>query len=299
MGAENEELHVLAFTNNLKLRLQDRGAKLVGTTEQGTHYGKKAQPCNYLTEVEASEVVGRNEEIVDTAVPAEQRWIAPKTFDCSTRIEHQDEIRMIADPMSMYPVVQAKAFRRKMDAAIIDAFFGSALTGENGTVAVSFPASQQIAVTVGVGSATGLNVDKLTEALEMGQADEWDLEEEEVHCAITARQNRDLMRQIEVIHGDYTRVAEVEVRNGFLRKYKGINFHHKEGLKLTTDGNNYRRIPIWLKSGMHFGRWPKDIQSQVLTAHKRGLPKRLYTLMTFNAMRLEEEKVIEVLCSEA
>lgn len=297
MGAENEELHVLAFTNNLKLRLQDRGNKLEGTTEMGTHFGKKAQPCNYLTSVEASEVLGRNEEIVDSAVPAEQRWIAPRTWDCSTRIEHHDEIRMIADPMSMYPMVQAKAFRRKMDTAIVDALFGDALTGENGTVAVAFPSSQQIAVTVGVGSATGLNVDKLTEALEMGQADEWDVEEDEVHCAITARQNRDLMRQIEVIHGDYTRVAEVKVVNGFLREYKGIRFHHKEGLKLTADP--YRRIPLWLKSGVHFGRWPKDIQSQVLTAQKRGLPKRLYTLMSFNAMRLEEEKVIEILCSEA
>lgn len=294
-----ETHYVQQFTTNLQLLLQDEGGRLAGTTMEGDHYGKQASPVNQFGTVEASEITGRNQDIVPADVPTDRRWLDPKDFDVATRIERADDIRVVADPTSSYVRVQANAMRRKMDQVKIDCFFADAKTGETGGTTTIFPtgATSVVPDTEGASGQTGMNVDKLKAALKLLTAFEIDLENEELHCILDAKLNLDMLRQIEIIHGDYTRVAGVVVRKGFLREYMGVMFHHKENLKKVSTNT---RVPLWVKSRVHFGKWPKEIDVDIdKLKTKRGHPKQIYTCMTFNATRTEEKGVIEILCKTA
>lgn len=297
MADENEALHVLQFTNNLMLRNQDGGGRFDNAVMSGKHYGKKAQVCDYLKSVEMSEVTGRNQEIVDSEVEAESRWVTPRSHDVSCRMEQHDEIRMIAEPWSQYPLIQAKAWRRRRDTAVLDAHFGSALSGVDGTTVVAYDDAYKVSIDAG-GTGSALNVDKIIEALALGHAADWNLEEneEEIHCAIDAKQNKAMMRQIEVIHADYQRMSDIKVVKGFLREYKGVHFHPKERLKTDPAEATITWVPMWLKSGMYRGDYPKEIICKVIELVKRGLPKRLYTMVTFDVRRTDETKVIKIPC---
>lgn len=297
MADENEALHVLQFTQNLKLRNQDRGGKFDNAVMSGKHYGKKSQVCDFLKSVEMTEVTGRNQEIVDSEVEAEARWVSPRTHDVSCRIEDHDEIRMIADVASKYPEVQAKAWRRRRDRMTLEAHFGSALSGTDGTTVVPYSDSYKVSIDEG-GTGSALNVDKIVAALALGHAAEWDLEEndEEIYCAIDAKQNKTLMRQIEIIHADYQRMAEIRIVKGFLREYKGIHFIPKENLITDPADSTITWVPLWLKSGMYRGDYPNEIICKILEMQKRGLPRRLYTKVTFDVRRVDETKVIKIPC---
>lgn len=298
MAAQIENHYIPTFKANLMFLLEDKGGRLDNTTMVGEHYGKITSVVDQFGSVEMSEIIGRNQDIVPAELSTDRRHLDPRDWDVSLRLERRDKIQVIADPSSKYAEASAKAARRKMDQAKIDAFFADAKTGQTGSTTTSFDSTNQVvAVDEAANSvAVGFTVDKLKKALSIFTANEVDFEEEEIFCLLNGKQNLNMLRQIEVIHGDYTKVAGVRVEKGFLREYMGVNFIHKENIKVES-GTSYQLLPMWCKSGMYFGMWPEEIMVDATRLKtKRGHPWQLYTAMTFNATRTEEKKVIQIKC---
>jgi len=295
MSVNLPEHYVQQYSTNVQLLLQQRGSKLRPFVMSGSHVGKQASPVDQIGSVEMSDVAGRFQPIGRTDAPTDRRWVFPTDSDLPQLIDHFDKLRLITDPESTYVTNGVYAAGRRMDDHIINAFFGDAKTGEEGSTTTSHPAGQQVAVNYGASGNVGLTVAKLREAKRLHMANEVDLEADPLCVAVTSVQHDNMLAEAQVISTDYNDTPVLV--DGKITRFLGINFIHCERMK--TDGSSYRRIPVWAKSGMYLGMW-EDIQSDVSQRKDlQGHPWQVYLYLTAGATRLEEEKVVEVKCSES
>jgi hypothetical protein len=203
---------------------------------------------------------------------------------------------MLIDPQSSYVQNGTSAMARAMDDEIIAAFFGAAKTGSDGSTTTNFLAANQVSASEGASGATGMNVEKLKAGIQLLLANEaWDPSSgARISCVITAKQNRNLMDEVQVINSDYNGEKAV-VNDGFVMQWGKVDFIHSERLPL--NGSSQTRVPMYVKEGMHLGLW-QDISSDVSQRKDlAGLPYQVYLYGTFGGTRLEEKKVVELPCA--
>lgn len=286
--------YVMQFATTIQLLLQQRGSKLRPYVTTGSYVGKQASPVDQIGAVEMQERTSRFQPMGRVDAPTDRRWVFPRDFDLPQLIDNIDKLRMLTDPESAFVQNAVFAAGRKFDDLIIEAFFGTAKTGEQGAISTPFPLSQQVAVNHGASSNTGLTVAKLREAKRILMANEVDLEMERIACVVTAKQHDNLLAEAQVISTEFN--ERPVLVDGKVTRFLGIDIIHCE--RLTTDSNNYRRVPIWASSGMHLGVW-EDITTDISQRKDlQGLPWQAYVTMTAGATRLEEKKVVEVKCAE-
>lgn len=284
--------YVQQYTTNVQLLLQQKGSKLRDLVMTGSHKGKAAAAVDQFGAVTAQKRSTRNEPVAFGVVPTDRRWVYPNDYDWYDSIDNIDKLRMLIDPQSSYVQSGVYALGRAIDDEIISAFFGDAKTGEAGGTTTSFPSSQQVAVNTG-GTGSGLNVAKLREGKKILMANEVDVESDPLYCVITAKQHDDLLNQIQVVSTDFNNRPVLV--DGKLNQFLGINFIHCERLQL--NGSSQRRIPLFAKSGMYLGMWD-DVKTDVRErGDLRGKPVQVGVMGTFGATRLEEKKVVELVCA--
>lgn len=285
---------VQQYTTNVQLLLQQKGSKLRNAVTVGSYQGKAAKAIEQVGSVNAQKRTVRHGDTPLISTPADARWVFPNDYEWADLIDDQDKLRMLIDPQSSYALNGAYALGRAMDDEIIEAFFGVSKTGENGSTNTSFPAGQEVDEDVGASGATGLNIAKLREAKKILMANEVDIDNDPLFCIITAEQHDDLLNEAQAISLDYnTRPVLVD---GKITAFMGFNFIHTE--RLGVDGDSYRRVPAFAKSGMHLGMW-NDINTMISERDDKGYATQVYVKGTFGATRTEEKKVVEIKCSEA
>ena len=284
---------VQQYTTNVQLLLQQKGSKLRDAVSVGSYTGKAAKAIEQVGSVEAQKRTVRHGDTPLISTPADARWVFPVDYEWADLIDDQDKLRMLIDPQSSYAQNGAYALGRAMDDEIIASFFGTSKTGENGSTNTSFPAGQQVAVTVGSTGNTGLNIAKLREAKRVLMANEVDIDNDPLFCVISAQQHDDLLNEAQAISLDYnTRPVLVD---GKITAFMGFNFIHSE--RLDVDGSSYRRVAAFAKSGMHLGMW-NDISTMISERADKGYATQVYVKGTFGATRTEEKKVVEIKCAE-
>lgn len=227
-----------------------------------------------------------------------------------------DKFKLLIDPASAYVTNARAALARKQDQRFSDAFFATAFTGKDGSIACPWPAGpgtvDGTVVTPGTVIAvndntygntsgnTGLTISKLisakvallgNEAVDEDGSSEAD-GEGELHFAYTSKQLGNLLTTTEATSADYAQVkALVE---GKIDQFMGFKFVRYEKLPKTADP--YTRCAAWAKSGMGFG-----IGAEVTVEMDKRGDKRFawyaYACMSVGATRMEEGKVVEVLCA--
>jgi hypothetical protein len=296
MSQNLPSLYAQQFATNIQLLLQQKGSKLRNFVMSGSHVGKQASPVDQVASVIMQPVTSRFAQMgrVDAAV--DRRWVFPSDFDLPQLIDSFDKLRLLTDPQSSYVQNAVYSAGRQMDDLIIDSFFGTAKTGETGATSTSFPAANQVAVNQDAAGNTGLTVAKLRYAKKLLMGYQVDLESDPLTCIVTAKQHDDLLKEAQVISSDFNSGAPV-MQEGKVVRFLGINIVHCE--RLDVDGSSYRRIPVFAKSGMYLGLW-NDITTDISVRNDlQGLPWQSYCYMTAGATRLEENKIIEIKCSEA
>lgn len=282
------------FSTNIELLLQQKGSKLRNMVMTGSHVGEQASPVDQFGAVEAQEVTTRFGDMPRIDAPADRRWVYPSDYDLPQLIDTKDKLRLITDPTSSYVRNAVYGMGRKMDDVVIDSFFGTAKTGKQGATSTTFPAAQVVAVNEGAASNTGLTVAKLLATREILMGNEVDMDEDPICAVITAKQNSDLLKEVQITSQDFN--SKPVMVDGKIQYFLGIQFIHCE--RLDADSNSYRRVPIFAKSGMYLGLW-QDIMTDVSQRKDlQSIPWQVYAKGTFGATRLEEEKVVEVKCAE-
>jgi hypothetical protein len=294
MSVQITTAFVQQYRANVEHLVQQKGSRLralVRTETQNAEFDF----YDRIGATEAQEVTGRHQDTPLINVPHDRRRVSLRDFDWADLIDRPDRIRMLIDPTSPYSQNAAYALGRKMDGVILDAAFATAYTGKTGTSTVTFPSSQQIAVDyVESGSAanSGMTIGKLRRAKQILDENEVDPTERR-YIAMTAQQMTDLLRTTEVTSADYNTVRALVA--GDLNTYMGFEFVRTELVR--TNASNHRRCVAWAQSGLLLAVG-QDIVTDIGPRRDKRNSTQVYVSASFGATRMEEEKLVEIICAE-
>ncbi len=292
------QLYTKQYATSVELALQIKDSRLATRFMQGSHTGEMASPIDRILPVEAREVTDRFAPIGREEKEYVRRWIRPRSFDLPLLLDSFDELKTSNDPKSAIVETHRAAFERKRDAVCVDAFFGDALIGKDGTQVESWSSfsGQVVGVTVGSGSATGMNVAKLRAARKILKKNKVDFNAEEVFIGINAEADDDFLDEAMIVSKEYNIDAPKVNSQGMIERFMGFTFVPFEDF--LVDGSGYRRLPVWVRSGMHFGNWGSMTVDIGQDKTLKGYPWRIYGYGTFNATRRDPLKVVEVKIAE-
>jgi hypothetical protein len=287
MSFEITTAFVAQYKGNILLLSQQKGSKLRDTVrDDGDVVGEKV----YFDRIGATAAVRRTERHGDTplvSTPHSRRMATLWDWEWADMIDRQDKVRTLIEPTNTYAINGAYAIGRAMDDEIISALGGSSYSGKDGTTVAALPSAQKIAQ-----GGTGLTLAKLIEAKEIMGLAEVD-EDEQITIAITSRQLTDLLNTTEIRSADYNSVkalveGKVDTFMGF--KFKRIN-------RLPLDASSDRLCYAYAKSGVGI-HVPIDIMTRIGERPDKSYSTQVYLCATFGAVRIEDEKVVEIACDE-
>jgi len=292
------KLFTTQFSTNLELRLQQMGSKLRGKVREGFHVGKQASPVNYLGPVQLKAPAGRFAPKNRTDADFVRRWVFPQDGEIDQLIDSFDELKTIVDPKSQYVTGAANAVGRGWDDAIIAAAFGTAQTGTDagglsGETWASFSNAYVVASTFGSTSASGLSVAKLIEAKRIFRHNHVDLEAEAPFLVIGSKQESDLLNQVQVVSTEFN--DKPVLVDGKVTRFLGFDIVVSERLTVTS---NVRQVIAGVASGMYLGMWKDQTNRVSIRNDLSGEPYDLYTSTSYGATRLEQGRIVQVLCSD-
>jgi len=293
MSVNIPDHYTISFSTNVMLLLQIKGSKLRGCVTEGAYTGKQASPVDQIGSVEMQDVTGRFQPKVRTDAAVDRRWVTPSDFDLTQSIDTFDKLRLITDPESSYTQNAVFAAGRKIDRLIIAAFTGTAKTGEQGATSTSFTAGNEIDVAIG-GANSRLNVQKMLDVKELMQRQYVDFDVEEVYIGLTAKDEANLLKEIQIISSDFNGMDKPVLKDGRVDRFLGMQMVHCELIESAAAGTNEVNVPVWAKSGMHLGVWNDVTTSIYKNMQLRGEPWESYITATFGATRLEENKVYNI-----
>lgn len=309
MSQQITEAFVQQYNANVMHLSQQKGSILEGAVRRESQRGK-SQFFDRIGAVAAVKRTGRHAPTPQIDTPHSRRMVTLEDYEWADLVDDQDKIRMLNDPTSEYAMAAAWAFGRSKDDVIIASAFSSAYAGENGQTPVSHPNAQKYAANDGA-SFTNLNVRTLRairRILRQGEVDK----SIPLHIAVTASQIESLLGQTEVTSSDFNTVKALV--QGEVNSYMGFMFHDIERLGLTTSttataatgvvgagaaltGTN-RACIAWAQDGLLMSVG-EDVVSRMSERDDKGYAMQVYTRMSIGATRMEEVKVIEVICKEA
>lgn len=302
---------VQQFTGNVHYLAQQRRARLRRCVLEDQITGEAAY-LEQLAPTPARKVIARHSDSPVMNTQHLRRRVAPYDYDWGDLIDQEDKVRLLIDPTSAYGRNAAFAMNRAIDDEIIGAFFATAFTGHSGSTSVTWPngnaestpttpAGTQVAVndwTYGNGSGNvGLTISKLISAKVALDAAEGDEDDEERYITIQAKQAGNLLATTEFTSADYNSVRQLV--DGFNlgkegQRFMGFEFLHSE--RLLLNGSSQTRVPAWRRSAMGIGVG-KDIWTRISERADKRFSWYVYAAMTLGASRLEEAKLVELICA--
>lgn len=290
--------------------VQQKGSRLRGAVRVES---QKAESAFYerLGSVTAVKRTSRHADtpLIDT--PHSRRRVTLEDYEYADLIDHQDKLRMLLDPQSAYAQAQMWAHGRAMDDAIIDAALGTAYSGSDGGTSVTLGNGQKI-VPVSGSAGANLNVDALRHAKEILDSADVDPSIPR-YIALNASALRALLGQTEVTSSDFNSIKALV--QGELNTFMGFNFIRTERLDTRSgalsfnttsgvvgsgggDADGYVQCFAWAQDGLLFAL-ADDMEVKIDERADKSYATQVYSRSSFGATRLEEEKVVEILCNQS
>lgn len=295
-------LHRLEYSQNVALATQQLTPKFPDTfTFQPNMMGKAAR---------AITLFGAEEPIIDGARGGdtphiegsnEQVWMKPRQLEWGKIIEKEDTIKAAIDLQSPYVRNGAATIVRGTDKICAEAFFAPRMTGDQGLTLTPYTPTANINlvpvdyVASGATANSGLTFAKLAWGRTLFVNNEVDIESEDLWCAITGHEENDLYNQVQFLNKDYRERTVVDDASKRVTSFMGINFKRYQKLPFVTGSTTIHRIPLYCKSGMHYGEF-----SALETTIERN-PQKKYRLHPYmetwrGATRSEDVKVVDIRC---
>ena len=287
MSVQITTAFVEQYKSNVFHLAQQKGSRLRDAVRTETVTGK----AHFFERIGSTAALKRTSRHSDTPrvdTPHSRRKVTMDDYDWADLIDNEDKVRMLISPSSEYAQAGAWAMGRAMDDAIIDAASGNAFGGVAGGTTVALPSGQKIAH----GSA-GLSVTKLIEAKEILDAADIDPEEER-YLVCTSKQLSDLLAITQITSADFNSVKALV--QGEIDTFMGFNFIRTE--RLDTNSSSNRLVLAFAKSGIGLAVG-SDIQTRISERADKNYATQVFLSMTIGATRIEDEKVVEIECTES
>lgn len=275
------------FSSNIQMLSQQMGSLLRNAVDVETVNGEKA----FFDQVGSAAAVLRTSRHADTPLidtPHSRRMVTLSDYEYADLVDDQDKVRLLVDPTSTYARAAAAAMGRAMDDVIISAALGTSYTGKDGSTSTAFDTTNnQIAAGGG-----GLTLAKLIEAKEILDSGDVDPSIPR-YIACSPKQISDLLNNTTVTSSDYNTVKALAM--GEINSFVGFNFIVTN--RLGVDGSSNRRVIAWAMDGIK-AAIGKEPTARIDERADKSYATQIYYSMTLGATRMEEKKVVEVLCAE-
>ena len=274
------------FGQTVALLSQQRGSMFRNVVRNESVKGEKAF-FDQVSSVAAVLKTSRHGDTPLTEVPHSRRQVTMNTYEFADLIDDSDQVATIVDPTSAYAQSAASAMMRAVDDEIIAAATGTSKTGKAGSTSTDLAAAHIIAH----GSA-GLTVAKLLSAKE--QLDLADVDPSlPRHIAVAPQQIKDLLNTTEVKSSDYNTVKALA--RGELDSFLGFTFHMSTRLALSS---TTRTCFAWAQDGILLAIG-QDAKSRIEERSDKSYSTQVFYSQTVGSTRMEEDKVVSVLCTES
>jgi hypothetical protein len=300
---------VQQFTGNVAYLAQQVESRFRGKVLEDQIVGESA----YMEQVApsaAQKITSRHSDSPIMNTQHLRRRLAPYDYGWGDLVDNLDKVKLLIDPTSTYARTGAMAMNRGQDDEIIAAFFGTAYTGHSGGTVLTWPNGNSessptqpggtvVAVndwTYGNGSGNaGLTISKLVSASVALDAAEGD-EGEDRYCAVKAVQKGNLLATTEATLKEFGVAKDdlAPLRDGKIAFIMGFQLIHSE--RLLANVSSQWRIPAWRKSAIGLGV-NKDIAAQMAPRPDKRFSMYVYLDMSIGATRLEESKLVEIVCA--
>jgi hypothetical protein len=274
------------YKSNVFHLAQQKGSRLRDAVRTETITGKS----HFFERVGSTAAQKRTSRHSDTPrmdTPHSRRKVSLDDYDWADLIDQEDKVRLLISPQSEYALAGAWAMGRAMDDAIVSAATGTSYGGVAGGTSVSLPSGQKV-----VHASGGLTLAKLLSGKEIIDANDVDPEEPRfVICA--AGQISDLLNVTQVTSSDYNTVKALA--QGDIDTYLGFKFIRSQ--RLGTDSNGNRQVLMFTQSaiGLALGT---DITTKISERADKNYATQVFLSMTIGATRIEEDKMVEIACTE-
>jgi hypothetical protein len=313
MSSTIDTAFVNQYSANIYMLSQQKGSRLRGYVRQEMQSGE----FEYFDRLGQTTAVRKTNRHGDTPLvnsDHSRRRVGMHDYEWADLIDKQDRIRTLINPDNPYATSAAWAMGRSMDDEIIDAALGTAYAGKEGASQIVMPASQFVGA-VASSAVSDLNVPTLIRVKSLFGQNDVD-ESIPLHIAVTQKQIDSLLNQTQVTSADYNTVkALVE---GRVDTFMGFKFHRIQRLKTggtggfvatinttsgavtlsTGNGNNTRRCFAWAEDGI-VSSIGMDITGRITERSDKSYSTQVYASMSCGAVRMEEAKVVGVLCTES
>lgn len=307
MSTQITTTFVQQFTANVFHVAQQEGSRLRNAVRNEMQQGKSAF-YERFGKATAQLKTGRHSDTPQIDTPHSRRMVTLVDYEIADMIDNQDKIRILISPESEYAKVFAYALGRSMDDVVLDNGSGLAYSGEAGTTTVALPNSQKVA---SVSSAAGakLNVQALRRAKKIFDGNDVSPMIKR-HLAHNANQLENLLSATEVTSSDFNTVRALV--QGELNTFLGFNFIHSQQINVQSgalafdttagtvgagagDADTYQKVLCWAQDGILLSVG-EDIKGRISERSDKSYAMQVYASMSIGATRLEEEKVVEILC---
>lgn len=309
MSSQITTAFVQQFTANVFHVAQQEGSRLRQAVRTEMQKGKSAF-YERIGKATAQVKSSRHADTPQIDTPHSRRMVTLVDYEIADMIDNQDKVRILINPESEYARAFAYALGRSMDDVILDNGSGNAYSGESGTTSVPLPTSQKIASVASTAGAK-LNVQALRRAKKIFDGNDVSPMIPR-HLAHNANQLENLLSATEVTSSDFNTVRALV--QGELNTFLGFNFIHTQQINtqgstlafdqvtgsLVTvsssgDANGYDKVLCWAQDGLLLSLG-EDIKGRISERADKSYATQVYASMSIGATRMEEEKVVEILC---
>jgi hypothetical protein len=308
MSTQITTAFVKQFGANVQHLAQQKGSRLRECVRSETQVGKSAF-WDQIGKATAQKKQSRHSDTPQIDTPHARRRTTLVDYEYADLIDNEDKIRTLIDPTNDYSQAAVWSLGRAMDDEIIFAADGVSYEGEEGATSTVLPNSQRLG-SVAATAEADLNVQALRRAKR--KFDAADVEGERF-CALQSSQLENLLSETEVTSADFNTVRALVM--GELDTFLGFKFKRLERLNTqdsaiafdeTTGevatgsgvGLGTTKALCWSKDGILLAVG-KDISARISERDDKSYATQVYACMGLGAIRMEEEKVVQILCTEA
>ncbi len=307
MSAEITTAFVNQFGATVFHLSQQKGSRLAGAVRNETQKGE-SQFFDRIGSTAAILKAGRHAATPQIDSAHSRRRVTLADYVWADLVDTADKIRMLIDPTSDYAMAAMWAMGRAKDDVIIEALGGTAYGGVAGATSVVLPSSQKYAANDG-SVVSNLNVRTLIAI--KGVLDAAEAGDAERYIVCQSSQIQALLGQTQVTSADYNSVKALVA--GEINTFMGFNFIRLERLLTQTTAlsgsgttgavgsgtslSGFRRCYAFQKMGALLSTG-EEMKTRIGERADLNYSMQVYAEMGIGATRMEEVKVVEIICKE-
>ena len=292
MSTEVNKAFAQKFRDTFLHLVQQKGSRLRDYVRVNTDIAGKYDHFDRIGSTSAQKITSRHSDTPLISTPHSRRRVSMDDYNWADLVDKADKVRMLADPASDYMKAGVWAMGRKMDDIIIAAMSGNAVSidEDDASSNVALPSAQKVVVSTG---AVDMNITKLRYAKRILDASDVDPDLPR-HIVMKAVQFYDLLDDAEIKSADYNTVKALV--NGDIDTYLGFKFHRSE--RLAVDGSSNTLCLAWIPEGIGLSMG-MDVKTEISERPDKNYSTQVYAQMCLGAVRIEDEKVVEIACTDS